>query len=123
MKSQNYILPLCDLVFLCLGGVLAAMTQMEIVNALPVEVTQVGKGSAVVRHDKFKILSLTDNQIVFDGQIISEQQLTEAAANQKVVLRVPKALPTERTVRIIALLAKANAQVSIEVNEINESLN
>lgn len=118
MKSK-VILPLCDLVFLALGGVLMAMTQMEVVHAIPVEITQIGKGAAVVQHEKFRILTVTANGLNLDGKPVTEQQLVSKTANQKVVLRVYKNLPTHRTVNVIAQLAQAGAQVSIEVQEQN----
>ncbi len=117
MKSMAAILPLCDLVFLALGGILATMTQMEVVHALPVEITRVGTGAAIVQTDKFKILSVTADQMVIDGISITEPQLTDMAKNQKIILRISKDLPTERTVSLISCLAQAGAQVSIEVEE------
>ena len=117
MKSMAALLPLCDLVFLALGGILATMTQMEVVHALPVEITTVGTGSAIVQHDKFKILSITAEQMVFDGEPVTEQQLADIKTNQKIILRVSRELPTDRTVNVLARLAQAGAQVSIEVKE------
>ena len=117
MKSMAAILPLCDLVFLALGGILATMTQMEVVHALPIEITRVGTGAAIVQHDKFKILSVTADQMVLDGISITEQQLADMAKDKKVILRVSKELRTERTVSVISSLAQAGAQVLIEVEE------
>lgn len=119
MKSQTAMLPLVDLVFLALGGVLACMTQMEIVKALPVEVAEVGKGSSsIVQRDKFKILSLDAEGLSLDGEPISEDQLAAKVTGNKIILRAHKTLPTQKTINVIAKLIEAGAEVSIEVNEI-----
>jgi len=123
MKSQSAILPLVDLVFLALGGVLACMTQMEVIRALPVEVSQVGKGSAMPQHDTFKILTLTSDGMTLGGEPIMEEDLISKTANEKIILRAQRQLPTQYTVSIIAKLAEAGADVSIEIEEINDELN
>ena len=117
MKSIAAIFVLSDLTLLALGGILAAMTQTQVVHALDIEVARVGTGAAVVQHDKFKILSITKEQLIFDGKPVTEQQLEDIKTDQKVILRVSKELPTSRTVMVLARLAQAGAQVSIEVQE------
>ena len=117
MKSQTAILPLVDLVFLALGGVLACMTQMEVIHALPISVTRVGKGSAVVQHEKFAILTVAADGMSLDGKPITKDQLPSQVTNKKIILRVDKALPTQKTVQVIGELAKAVTEMSIEVKE------
>lgn len=117
MKSKIAILPFVDLVFLALGGVLACMSQMEIVNALPIEVAHVGKGAAVVQNDKFTVLTLTADGMRFDGEPITVDELSARAANKNIVLRADREIPTQNTMYVIALLAKSGAQVSVEVKE------
>jgi len=117
MKSQAAILPLVDLVFLALGAMLACMTQMELIQTLPVEVTRIGKGSAVPQHGKFAVLTLTERGMTLDGKPITEHELASKVANKKIVLRAYKGLPTQDTISVIAKLAEAGAEVSIEVEE------
>lgn len=118
MKSQSAIVPLVDLVFLALGGILACMTQMEIVKALPVEVAEVGKGfSSVVQHEKFKIVSLDAHGLSLDGQPISQDDLAAKVAGSKVILRAHREMRTQETIHVIATLIEAGAEVSIEVDE------
>lgn len=117
MRSQTAILPLVDLVLLALGGVLACMTQMEVVRTLPVEVARVGKGAAIVEQGKFKILTLTPEGMTLDGTPITKDELSFKVANEKIILRTYKDMPTQDTVNTIARLAAAGAEVSIEVNE------
>ena len=117
MKSQIQILPLVDLVFLALGGVLACMTQMQVIRALPVDVACVGRGSAVVQHDSFKVLTLTREGMSLDGEPITEEQLPLRVSNERIVLRAHRQLPTQHTVIVLAKLAEAGAEVSIEIEE------
>lgn len=122
MKSKAAILPLVDLVFLALGAMLACMTQMELIHALPIEVTRIGKGSsAVPRRDKFEVLTLTERGMTLSGEPITESELISKTANKRIVLRAYKGMPTQDTVKVIAKLAEAGAEVSIEVKETGES--
>ena len=117
MKSQTAIIPLVDLMLLALGAVLACMTQMELIYALPVEVARIGRGSAVVQQGKFKVLTLTADGMSLDGEPITEDELVLKTANAKIILRAYSKLPTQDTVSVIAKLAKAGAEISIEVKE------
>ena len=116
MRSYT-ILPLVDLIFLAFGGALCCMTQMEIIRALPVEVTQVGRGASVVNHGQFEILTLTGEGMTLDGEPVTRQALMERAPGKQIVLRVEEALPTGKTIQIIAELVSVDAQVSLEVKD------
>ena len=122
MKSQSAMLPLVDLVFLALGGVLACMTQMEVIRALPVDVSRIGKGSAMPQHGTVKVLTLTPDGMTLNGEPITEQELVPKTANEKIILRAHRQLPTQYTVSVIAKLAEAEANVSIEIEEINDNI-
>lgn len=117
MKSQTALLPLIDLVFLALGAVLACMTQMDIVRALPVEVSRVGKGSAIVENTELSILAVGEDGMSLDGVPVTVEGLLSETPTGKIVLRADRNLPTEKTVAILAILAEAGANVSIEVDE------
>jgi biopolymer transport protein ExbD len=118
MKSKAAILPLVDLVFLALGAMLACMTQMELIHVLPIEVTRIGKGSSVMpQNEEFEVLTLTELGMTLSGEQITESDLPNRTANKRIVLRAYKGLPTQDTVRVIAKLAEAGAEVSVEVQE------
>lgn len=117
MKSQKVLLPLIDLVFLALGGILAAMTQMERVTTIPVDVTQVGPGAAMVKHGDFSIVTLTSEGMTFDGIAMSKDEITKKVANKTIVFKINKDLSTERMLNVLAELVRAGAQVSVEVKE------
>jgi len=115
MQSRTVILPLVDLVFLALGAILACMTQMDIIHALPVEISRGGSGSPVVSREDFHVLTLSPEGMSFDGQPITEKELASSAKHSKVILRAYRLLPTEETIRVIAMLSEAAAEVAIEV--------
>ena len=110
-----------DLVFLALGAVLACMTQMDVVQAIPVEVARVGIGSAVSQHGRFEVLSVSPNGLTLNGASITEDELIANLTNKRVVLRAHRTLPTEKTIQVIAKLAQAQAEVSLEVQEFDHS--
>ena len=109
------MLPLIDCILLTLGTVLAAMTQMQRVQALPVAVAKVGPGAAVVHHGRFVVLALTDDGLHFEGRSVTAAEAAAELAGRRVVLRADATLPTERTLRVVAVLSKAGEKVSVEV--------
>jgi len=111
------ILPLIDLVFLTLGSVLGAMTQMERVESIPVEVAKVGTGSAAVRHGKFEIIALNADGLTLNGKPAKLDELTGRLAGKEVVLRADRGLPTQRTLAVLGSLAGAGARVAVEVTQ------
>jgi hypothetical protein len=114
MRSYT-LLPLVDLIFLAFGGALCCMTQMEVVRALPVEVTEVGAGASVIKHGAFAIVSLTRDGLHLDGKPVTRQSLIQEAAGKQFVLRVDEELPTKETIQIIGDLVFAGAELSLEV--------
>lgn len=117
MKTDAPLLPLVDLVFLAMGGILACMTQMQVIQAVPVEVTRIGTGASVVRQNRFCILTLDAQHMTLDGKRITQDELPVKIRNKRVILRADRNLATQRTVEVLALLARAGADVSIEVKE------
>ena len=117
MKTDSSLLPLVDLVFLALGGILACMTQMEVIHALPVEVAQIGTGASIVKQGRFSVLALDAEGMTLDGEEIGLDQIPAKVMNMKILLRADRKLPTQQTVEVLAILAKAGADVSIEVKE------
>lgn len=109
------LVPLVDLVFLALGSVLAAMTQMERVEAIPVAVARVGSGAAHVRRGEFDVVSLTPDGLSLNGQPVDQAHLPARVAARDVVLRADQSLPTQRTLSVLAALVRAGADVSLQV--------
>lgn len=118
MKINTALLPLIDLVFLALGALLAGMTQMEIVRALPVELAQVGRGTTPIRQDSFDVLTLVaPGQMMLNGRVVQQDDLGTRLEHQHVVVRAHKKLPTEDVVKALAVLSQASVEVSLEVAE------
>ena len=111
------ILPLIDIVFLTLGSVLACMTQMQRVTAMPVSVAEVGSGSAIVHQGKFEILAMTSDGMTLNGKPIDLGRIEQELAGKKIVLRVDRDLPTGRAWQVMARLHCADCEVSVEVKE------
>ena len=111
------IVPLIDLVFLTLGSVLAMMTQMERVTAMPISVAEVGSGSAIVQHGKFDVLTLSEGGLTLNDNPVAAEHLDTRLAGKRVVLRADRKLPIERVLRVMVGLHKAGCEVSVEVRE------
>ena len=116
MESRA-IIPMIDLVFLTLGGILGVMTQMEIVTALPVDITRVGHGASVVQRGDFAILALGPEGMMLDGKPVAPKDLETAVAGREVVLRADEGLPTRDTLTVMADLVRMGVNVSLEVKD------
>jgi biopolymer transport protein ExbD len=111
------IVPLIDLVFLTLGSVLAMMTQMERVTAMPVTLAEVGTGSAVVQRGDFDVLTVSAEGLSLNGEPVALEKVASRLAGKRVILRADRALPVERAWRVMAELHKAGCEVAAEVRE------
>jgi biopolymer transport protein ExbD len=111
------MLPLIDLVFLTLGSVLGAMTQMEQVESIPVDVSRVGKGAAVVNRGEFDVVAVTAEGLWHNGQQIDPVDLPALVTGRRVVLRAEKTIPTQETLDVLSRLSKSGAEVSLEVRQ------
>jgi biopolymer transport protein ExbD len=109
------MVPLIDLVFLTLGSVLAAMTQMEHVEALAVDVARVGTGQAITQQGELRIVTLTDQGLELEGEKLTAGQIADRVGSEKTILRAQKSLPTEQTLQALADLAELRLNVILEV--------
>lgn len=114
MNAKTAI-PLIDLILLTLGSVLAAMTQMQRIEVIDVDVAKVGPGPAAVRRGEIRIVTVTDDGLTLDGEAVRQEQLADALAGSEVVLRAQKSLPTQRTLALLAELTRSAGSVSVEV--------
>ncbi len=110
------VVPLIDLVFLTLGSVLAVMTQMEHVQALDVEVAKVGKGASTVQRGELTIVAITADGLNVNGTDTDLDGALAKVRGKRVILRAPRRLPTQRTLEVLAELARHAAKVSVEVD-------
>ena len=113
--NTRMMVPLIDLVFLTLGSVLAAMTTMERVEAIPVQVATVGQGASVSRPDEPLILAVTAEGLTLGRQPLAASDLPAAVAGKRVVLRAEKSLATQKTLAVLADIIDAGADASLEV--------
>jgi biopolymer transport protein ExbD len=109
------MVPLIDLVFLTLGSVLAAMTQMETVEALDIEVARVGTGQAIVQRGELAVVTVTEAGLTMEGQVIEPDEVAARIGPEKVILRAQRALATERTLQALGDLTQRGLNVVLEV--------
>lgn len=116
MQSRIFI-SLIDLAFLSLAAVIAILSQTQLVRALPVEVTEIGQGIAVVTRDKVTVVTVTGDDILVDGEPVTLPELGGAVDGPTAILRVDRMVPTERLIGVMAQLAGAGVELRIEVRE------
>ena len=119
--GDRTIVPLIDLVFLTLGSVLAAMTQMERVESIPVAVARTTAGCASVRRGEFDVVAITLEDVRWNGELITYDEIPDRAPGRQVVLRAERSLPTQQTLELLGELIKAGADVSIEVKQSSQA--
>jgi len=108
------VIPLIDLVLLTLGSVLAAMTQMQRVEAIPVGIAEVGAG-ATVQREGFEVVTLARDGVHVGGRRVDGERLSALVAGKRVVLRAEKTLPTRRTLEILAEISRTARRTAVEV--------
>jgi len=116
MQASIFI-SMIDLAFLSLGAVIAILSQTQLVRALPVEVTEIGQGIAVVTRDKVTVVTITDNEILVDGVGVTLPEVGGAVDGPTAILRVDRMVPTERLIGVMAELATSGVELRIEVRQ------
>ena len=66
MQARIFI-SMIDLAFLSLAAVIAILSQTQLIQALPIEVTEIGQGIAAVTRDEVTVVTITDDEILVDG--------------------------------------------------------
>ena len=116
MQARIFI-SMIDLAFLSLAAVIAILSQTQLIQALPIEVTEIGQGIAAVTRDEVTVVTITDDEILVDGLPVSLHELGGAVDGPTVILRVGRMVPTERLIRVMAELAGQGVELRIEVRE------
>ena len=116
MQGRIFI-SMIDLAFLSLAAVIAILSQTQLIQALPIEVTEIGQGIAAVTRDEVTVVTITDDEILVDGEPVSLHELGGAVDGPMAILRVGRMVPTERLIRVMAELAGRGVELRIEVRE------
>ncbi len=116
MQARIFI-SLIDLAFLSLAAVIAILSQTQIVRALPVEVTEIGRGIAVVTRDDVTVVTITLDGLFVDGKPVMLAELSGVVDGPTAILRVDRAVPTERLLGVMGELAGEDVELRIEVHE------
>lgn len=112
------MIPMIDLVFLTLGAIVAMLTQMELIKSIPVSLARVGPGAAVVTTGELDIVTLSDSGLMLNGRAVGVGEIAARDSWNDVVLRVDRAVESERMIEVLAELGKVEARVQIEVKEV-----
>ncbi len=116
MQGRIFI-SMIDLAFLSLAAVIAILSQTQLIRALPVEVTEVGRGIAAVTRDEVTVVTITDDAILVDGEPVPLHELGGAVDGPTVILRIGRMVPTEKLIHVMAELAGHGVELRIEVRE------
>ena len=116
MQGRIFI-SLIDLAFLSLAAVIAILSQTQLVLALPVEVTEIGQGIAVVTRDEVTVVTITEEAILVDGEPVRLHDVGAVVDGPTAILRVDRMVPTEKLIRVMAELAEQGVELRIEVRE------
>ncbi len=116
MQARIFI-SLIDLAFLSLAAVIAILSQTQIVRALPVQITRIASGIAVVTRDDVTVVTITTDGLFVDGEPVTLAELGGVVDGPTAILRVDRTVPTERLIRVMGELAGDNVELRIEVEQ------
>ncbi len=115
--QARVILPLIDLAFLSLGAIVAILSQTQLIRSLPVEVTEIGRGIAVITRDEVTVITITRDGLYVDGLDVGLDELGGIVEGSLALVRVDRRVPTERLVTVMSVLAANGVEIRIEVEE------
>ncbi len=114
--NAKAMVPFIDIVFLTLGSLLGVMIEMRRVDALNIDISEVGRGGSVVTSRETRIVALTADGLHLDGTLVTPDILDEQLGGANVVLRADRTLSTETTLDTLATLSDVCAAVAVEVS-------
>ncbi len=115
--QPRVLIPLIDLAFLSLGAIVAILSQTQLIRSLPVEVTQIGRGIAVITRDEVTIITIARDGLSVDGRTVGLDEIAGAVDGRLALVRVDRRVPTERLVTVMGVLAAHDVEIRIEVEE------
>jgi biopolymer transport protein ExbD len=116
--NAKAMIPLIDIVFLSLGSLLGVMSQMELIEGIDVEISEVGPGGAAAQTGEFQVVSIGTAGLLLDDQLVTRDQLAAQLTGGRVILRAERGLPTQQTLELLAELSRLCDEVAIEVEEV-----
>ena len=116
MRSGIFI-PMIDLAFLSLAAVVAILSQTELVESLPVEVTEIGPGIAVLSREDVTVITITPEGLWVRGRQETLDSIGAAVDGRLALLRVDRNVSTEVLVGVMGELAAHDVELRIEVEE------
>ncbi|MCD5401823.1 biopolymer transporter ExbD [candidate division NPL-UPA2 bacterium] len=113
---QKGLLPFIDLIFLSMGTLLLLMTDMEVVESIPIDLVRVGRAQVSSRKIEEPLFVAINKEGIFVGkEKVSAEELISRTKGEEVILRADKDLPFGKVIQLVASLRQKAVNVSLEV--------
>ena len=99
MRARVFI-PMLDLCFLSLGAIVAILSQTTLLTALPVDVSDVGRGIAAVTREDVTVVVIRDGAIFIDESPVPLDDLA-VRIHGLAVIRIDEREPTEALIEVM----------------------
>lgn len=110
------LLPFIDMIFLSMGTLLLLMTDMEVVESIPVDLVRVGRAQVLSRKmDKPLFVAINKEGVFVRKEKINMSELIAKAKGEEVILRADRSLPVGEVIQLVASLRKKAESVSLEI--------
>ncbi|MEM0983712.1 MAG: hypothetical protein AAGI17_07175 [Planctomycetota bacterium] len=87
--SKRWMIPMIDFVFLSLGGLLALLTQMEVIESVPLDLASGDAAAAMESIESQKdTVTITTTGIALNGGTITRDALATAITQEVVLVRI-----------------------------------
>ncbi len=111
---------LLDLFGITTAWMIALVTQMVVVKTVPMEVTQVGPGQAIVTQGDFEVVTWTpDGALTLNGNVASLEQIVAAVEGDAVVFRTPHC----DMLQVMSALMQSAASLKAQVDDSDQGGN
>ena len=100
--SKRWMIPMIDFVFLSVGGLLAMLTQMEVVSAVPLDLAA-GEAEASMEVDEASrdVVAITDGALTLNDAPITIEELRGAITRRVVLVRADREARVDRLTAVL----------------------
>ena len=100
--SKRWMIPMIDFVFLSVGGLLAMLTQMEVVSAVPLDLAS-GEAEASMEVDEASrdVVAITDGALTLNDDPITIEELRGAITRRVVLVRADREARVDRLTAVL----------------------
>lgn len=122
--QARWVVPMIDFVFLSLGGLMAAMTQMEVFKSIPLKLAEANSRASAPSSDAERdVVSISDAGLALNDEPIELGALGPGITRPAVVVRADGDVAHRRVVEVLAEIRTAapEAAVSLQFAALAES--